>query len=487
MLRITAVGAGAVDYLLRGSGCCAEHDASTDLDTGREHQHERVPERGAARYFGAAVESGEPAGRWGGWGLSGMFGIQDGARASEDFVRAVFGKLEDPRTGESLGRAPRKYRSTAERVDAALAAAGSGLLPEQRRQLEVAAAADGRRAVAYYDLTFSPSKSVSVYYAALLAAGDVEGAAAVAAAHDRAVEQAMAYAEQHVGYTRSGYHGRTADGRSVGRYEAGEGLVWTAWRHSTNRESEPQLHTHVAVLNRLRTLSDGVVRALDGRGFRPVKEAIATAYERALEEELVATRGVVFADRPDGRGREIVGVDPGLCAEASTRRAQTLAKAEELTALYVARNGREPDAAARKAILHDAAMATRKPKEGVAGPAAVAAWADREPGRAARLVASLEAVADAAEAAATGQATRTGWPGCGWTRPWPSSAGRCWPPRSRTCSTPTPRGRWATWSRPSTNGSARSRPRRAGRPARPIWRRWRPRPLNPATPMGWCC
>ena len=37
----------------------------------------------------------------------------------------------------------------------------------------------------------------------------------------------MAYAEEHVGYTRTGYHGRTNDGRSVGRYEAGEGLVWT--------------------------------------------------------------------------------------------------------------------------------------------------------------------------------------------------------------------------------------------------------------------
>ena len=402
MLRITAVGAGAVDYLLRGSGCCAEQDAATDLEPGREQQQEHSRERGAARYFGAAVEHGEPAGRWGGRGLAGMFGIQDGARASEDVVRSVFGKLEDPYTGESLGRAPRRYRSTAERVDAALAAAGSEVTPEQRRQLEVAAAADGRRAVAYYDLTFSPSKSVSVYYAALLAVGDVEVAAAVAAAHDRAVEQAMAYAEQHVGFTRAGYHGRTADGRSVGRYEAGEGLVWTAWRHSTNRESEPQLHTHVGVLNRIRTVSDGVVRALDGRGFRPVKEAIATAYERALEEELVATRGVVFADRPDGRGREIVGVDPGLCAEASTRRAQTLAKAEELTAQYVARNGREPDAAARKAILHDAAMATRKPKEGVAGPAAVAAWAEHGD-RAARLAATLEAVADAAEAAAGGQ------------------------------------------------------------------------------------
>ena len=211
----------------------------------------------------------------------------------------------------------------------------------------------------------------------------------------------MAYAEEHIGYTRTGYHGRTTDGRSVGRYEAGEGLIWTGWKHSTNREKEPQLHTHVAVLNRLRTLSDGLIRALDGRGVRPVKEAIATAYDRALEEELVAARGVVMADRPDGLAREIVGVDPQLCADASTRRAQTLAKAEELTAVYVARNGHEPDAAARKAILTDAALATRQPKDSsVAGPAAVAAWGRLDPERAAKLVATVEAVADAAEATA---------------------------------------------------------------------------------------
>lgn len=418
MLRITAIGAGAVDYLIRGSGCCAEHkhehgrqlDAGREaaLRHGREHAHERTAEgveqdrsqgRGAARYFGSAVEHGEPAGRWGGRGAAGMFGVEVGAEASEDVVRAVFGRLEDPTSGESLGRAPRKFKTTAERVEAATAAARADTTPEQRRQLELAAASDGRKAVAYYDCTFSPSKSVSVYYAALLAAGDTAGAARVAAAHDRAVERAMAYAEDHVGYVRSGYHGRTQDGRSVGRYEAGEGLIWTKWRHSTNRESEPQLHTHVAVLNRLRTLSDGVIRALDGRGFRPVKEAMATAYERALEEELTAEQGVVFADRPDGKAREIVGVDPQLCAEASTRRAQTLARAEELTAQYVARNGREPDAAARKAILHDAAMSTRKAKEGVAGPAAVAAWG-AQGDRAERLVATLEAVADAAEHAA---------------------------------------------------------------------------------------
>lgn len=404
MLRITAVSAGAVDYLIRGSGCCAkdpahDHEHAMTPEQAREHEQARLrttgPARGAARYFGSAVEHGEPAGRWGGQGLA-MFGVRPGEEASEAMVRAIFGNLEDPETGDPLGRAPRKFKTTAERQKAAVAAAGPDITPEQQRQIEVTAAADGRKAVAYYDFTFSPPKSVSVYYAALMAAGDFAGAEQVARAHDRAVEVAMAYAEAHVGYTRTGYHGRTQDGRSVGRYEAGAGLIWTGWKHSTNRESEPQLHTHVAVLNRLKTLSDGLIRALDGRGIRPVKEAIATAYERALEEGIVAVRGVVFADRADGKAREIVGVDPQMCAEASTRRAQTLAKAEELTALFIARNGYEPDAAARKAILDDAAMSTRKAKEGVAGPAAVAAWAQP---RAAQLVATVEAVADAAEAA----------------------------------------------------------------------------------------
>lgn len=396
---MTAVSAGAVDYLLRGSGC-RDHEHTPEREAGLEHnagpQHGH--ERGAARYFGSAIEHGEPAGRWGGRGL-GLLGVQEGAPASEQFVRSVFGKLQDPRTGEWLGTAPRQFKTTKERVDAAREAAPAGALPEQKAELELAAKADGRKAVAYYDFTFSPPKSVSVYYAALMAAGRYEEAAGVVAAHNRAVERAMDYAEQHVAWTRTGYHGRTSDGRSVGRYEAGEGLIWTGWGHSTNRENEPQIHTHVAVLNRLKTLSDGVVRALDGRGFRPVKEAIATAYERGLEEELVGSHGVVFADRGDGKAREIVGVDPELCTEASTRRAQTLERAEQLRADYVADHGREPDAAAMKRIRSAAAVQTRAAKSGPAGPAAVAAWATADPERAAALVATVEAVADATEAA----------------------------------------------------------------------------------------
>jgi TrwC relaxase len=205
MLRILAVSSGAVDYLIRGSGCAGpEHAQDRGREQAAEHAHERSASaevgpdrgRGAARYFGSAVEHGEPAGRWGGRGLA-LFGIEAGAQASEGFVRSVFGKLEDPRTGESLGRAPRTFKDTAARVEAALAAEPDAT-PERRRELELAAATDGRKAVAYYDFTFAPPKSVSVYYAALLAAGEVEAAAQVARAHDRAVEAAREDAEEHI-------------------------------------------------------------------------------------------------------------------------------------------------------------------------------------------------------------------------------------------------------------------------------------------------
>ena len=59
----------------------------------------------AVGYLLAGAEK-EPAGVWGGEGLS-MLGVQAGTAASADQVRAVFGRLEHPsrvdaRTGEAL-------------------------------------------------------------------------------------------------------------------------------------------------------------------------------------------------------------------------------------------------------------------------------------------------------------------------------------------------------------------------------------------------
>ena len=68
----------------------------------------------AVGYMLAGAEK-EPAGVWGGEGLA-MLGVEAGTAASEDQVRAVFGRLEHPsrvdaRTGEALplGSRPRSF------------------------------------------------------------------------------------------------------------------------------------------------------------------------------------------------------------------------------------------------------------------------------------------------------------------------------------------------------------------------------------------
>lgn len=379
MLRITAVSAGAVDYLLKGSGCAHEHSP--------EQQQQDAP-----GYYLSATEHGEAPGMWLGDGLS-TLGMAAGSAAAADDVRAVFGELKHPETGEHLGRAPRTFKGYQERLQAALAAEPEAT-PERQREIETSVRQGGRKATAYYDATFSPVKSVSVYHAALGAAGRVEDAAKVLEAQQFAVNVALKVAEDHAAYTRVGYHGTTANGRSVGRYERATGLIATGWLHSTNRENEPQIHTHVAILNRVQTASDGQIRALDGKSFRPIKEAMASAYERALEGRLTETLGVVFATRPDGKAREILGVDPELCASASTRRSQVEERSEELIEAYVDQHGRVPGPAAMKAIRQAATLETRQAKGAEAGPGAVREWAEQ---RAGKMAATLDSVQEAAE------------------------------------------------------------------------------------------
>ncbi|GEL25724.1 hypothetical protein PSU4_46780 [Pseudonocardia sulfidoxydans NBRC 16205] len=399
MLRITAVSAGAVEYLLKGSGC-AEHEHAPERNQapGQEVEKGAGLTQDAAGYFLSAQEHGEAPGRWYGSGL-GMLGMVAGSAATAEDVRKVFGELKHPDSDDFLGRAPRQFKDYDARVAAALEREPDAT-PERIKEIELAARTDGRKAVAYYDFTFSPVKSVSVYYTALVAAGAHAEAETVLQAHREAVDVALGHLEEHGAYVRAGYHGKTMGGRSVGRYERATGLAVIKFDHSTSRANEPQLHCHAAVLNRATTVSDGVIRALDAKGFRPIKEAVAVAYERALEVKLTAGLGVVFATRPDGKAREILGVDSSLVAEASTRRAQVQERAGELVEAYVDRHGYEPSPAARKAIMQMATLETRQAKGPESGPRALRAWGQQ---RAGRLVAMLEGVdAAAAEVAREG-------------------------------------------------------------------------------------
>jgi TrwC relaxase len=106
--------------------------------------------------------------------------------------------------------------------------------------------------VAGYDLTFSPVKSVST----LWAVAGPQVAAQIEQAHQAAVQDALSFIERHALFTRQGRNGI----RQVNVH----GLVAAAFTHRDSRAGDPDLHTHVAVANKVQTL-DGRWLSIDGR------------------------------------------------------------------------------------------------------------------------------------------------------------------------------------------------------------------------------
>ena len=97
-------------------------------------------------------------------------------------------------------------------------------------------------AVAGYDLTFSPVKSVS----ALWAIAPMDVAAVVEECHDAAVADALKWLETHAAFTRSGTNG-------VAQVDT-TGLLGAAFTHRDSRAGDPDLHTHVAISNKVATV-----------------------------------------------------------------------------------------------------------------------------------------------------------------------------------------------------------------------------------------
>lgn len=409
IVRVTAMGPGSVEYLLHGCDAKPEQEPDQGLE-GPDHDR-----HGAVAYLEAGTERGEPQGVWLGRGMAGLdLSARAGDLADAGDVRAIFGQLRYPerevegstdKTPVYLGSAPRKYRTAAQIVADALKKEPDA--PAERRvEIERSAQKNTRTTHAWYDVTFSPVKSVSVYYTALLAGGDEAGAAAVRQAHFDAIRIAIESVENDLAYVRTGRHeGKGPGGRSVGEYEQGTGLSVALFEHHTNRDGEPQLHAHAAVLARA-AAANGAIYAIDGYGFKTITDRITAAYTRAYQQLLTERMAVVWTLREDGKAREITGIDPLLLDEASTRSIEHVKpRVAELVEAYVDRHGREPSGRARRALVDQAVKDTRSPKTGLAGPAAVKAWAASSGGAAAGRARRLEAALDAVDAAVLAAAT----------------------------------------------------------------------------------
>jgi conjugative relaxase-like TrwC/TraI family protein len=161
-----------------------------------------------------------------------------------------------------------------------------------------------------YDATFSAPKSVSVLYAL----GDRDDVRAVVAAHDAAVAGAIGYLERHAcRVRRGGIHGRGV------RFEAGGGMVGAAFVHHTSRAGDPQLHTHVLIVNATPG-PDGRWTGIDSAGLFAHAKAAAAVYQAILRRGLVDRLGLRFELSGDGTG-DIVGVPAEVRARFSKRRA----------------------------------------------------------------------------------------------------------------------------------------------------------------------
>lgn len=286
--------------------------------------------------------AGEAPGRWTGGGTD-RLGLA--GEVQEPEMALLFGAAAHPYTGEILSTPYRHYRTIEQRIEAKLAELGPHATPEDRLRIRAEQYRIGDRApVAGYDCTFSAAKSVS----ALWAIAPAEQRAEIEQAHDQAIDAAFGWLDERALHTRAGRDGV--------RHLDAEGFLVARFRHRTNRNGDPQLHTHCAVANRVWSTTENRWRALDGQGLYRERAGADAVYMATLEHELTDRLGVTFERRGDVR--EIATVPANLVERWSTRRSEIVARygqrADEL--------GRASTPKERSDVLRTVTLQTRQPK-----------------------------------------------------------------------------------------------------------------------------
>jgi conjugative relaxase-like TrwC/TraI family protein len=312
------------------------------------------------------AESGTPPGVFLGAGLAAVNdgqGVEKGSRVSEEHLFNLLGMCADPVTGKALGRQPNRshlslLKRMAERIGAIPPSADATERAEQTVQIEAEERAKGqnfRSPVAGFDLTFSPSKSISTAWAL----ADSATRERIYACHRQAIDVVLAYGEREVFHSRSGTNGVVQ--------EEIEGVLATAFTHWDSRSGDPQLHDHVVVANRARSLSDGVWRTLDSRGIFKNVVMLSELHQGVLADLLTTELGWGW----DGRSRrhsdqlrwEITGVPETLMTEFSQRAAAIEGRKNLLIAEFTGPHGRAPTNVEVLDLRRRATLETRPVKD----------------------------------------------------------------------------------------------------------------------------
>lgn len=167
------------------------------------------------------------------------------------------------------------------------------------------------------DLTFSPSKSVSI---AALVLGDDQ----IIEAHNKAVSQALKYVEDELLNVRKKINGVVTTLKT-------DNMMAAKFNHVSSRSLDPQLHTHCLIMN-VTNIGSNQYRALDYKQIMKSKELINREYNNILSIELMKLGYKVEFDKKNNL--EISGINENVKNKFSKRSTMIEKEFERLKLLY---------------------------------------------------------------------------------------------------------------------------------------------------------
>lgn len=229
------------------------------------------------------THGGEPPGRW----------LGEGAKALK--LEGLIGHCDPQLTALFEGRHP--YDGSELRKGATIVRHYQGPDGNVKAHSPVGA----------YDFTLSPDKSVSV----LMAVSPLEVRQSIQAAHFAAVQATAEFLEKRC-YTRTGEAGRV--------HESAKG-IFAAFEHSVSRSLDPQLHSHLLLLN-IGIRKDGRAGALDGDRLLNLQFECSKVYDAEMRQQLYDRLHLSTIEKSLAKGTsfEISGVPRDLCQMFSKRR-----------------------------------------------------------------------------------------------------------------------------------------------------------------------